>query len=488
MLPSIFNVRVPLRDQADVFIMNTLTDAQVIVPPSVVGLLDSLDGGTLPASRDGRPFDAEEREALQTLAELGFVVESYEADRRALDQRFHEIRHDTTQLRLTVLTTLQCNFACDYCFQGDHDEHNRQHHKMSLETAASVVAHAARQMDAIRPESLVLTFFGGEPLLNLPAVYYLAEHAHAEASTRGVRLVLNVITNGLLLTPEVVDRLLPFGLNGVKVTLDGDKDAHDRMRPMRGGQGTFDKILGNLKAIAGKCAIAIGGNFDADNAASYPALLDFLAQQEFASQIAKVNFKPVIRGAVKAQPTARPSLVNGIIPLVPVAADGVPLKGTCASVAGAGTQANQAGKAGSACDSCHFVDETMGFLREETRKRGFPTMDGVHMGPCEIHKKHAQTIGPDGALYACPGFSGEATLAVGHVTAAPTPMQARAADRFDRIGAWRQCGDCSFIPVCGGGCSVASHTELGDMDTPSCHRSSLEAALVTLAADAAAHA
>jgi uncharacterized protein len=234
--------------------------------------------------------------------------------------------------------------------------------------------------------------------------------------------------------------------------------------------------------------IAIGGNFDADNAASYPALLDFLAQQEFAPHIAKVAFKPVIRGAVKAEPTKRPSLVNGIIPLVPVASDGVPLKGTCASVAGSGTQANQGGKAGSACDSCHFVDETMGFLRDETRKRGFPTIDGVHMGPCELHKKHAQTIGPDGALYACPGFSGEATLAVGHIAAAPTPMQARAADRFDRIGAWRKCGDCSFIPVCGGGCSVASHTELGDMDTPTCHRTSLEAALQTLAADAAAHA
>jgi uncharacterized protein len=108
------------------------------------------------------------------------------------------------------------------------------------------------------------------------------------------------------------------------------------------------------------------------------------------------------------------------------------------------------------------------------------------MGPCEIHRKHAQTIGPDGALYACPGFTGEATFATGHIAAAQTPLQAKAADRFDRIGAWRNCGDCSFIPVCAGGCSVASHTELGDLDTPACHRPSIESALVSLAADAAA--
>jgi uncharacterized protein len=154
------------------------------------------------------------------------------------------------------------------------------------------------------------------------------------------------------------------------------------------------------------------------------------------------------------------------------------------TVAGSGTQ--QPAKAGSPCDSCHFVDETMGFLREETKKRGFATMDGVHMGPCELHRKHAQTIGPDGATYACPGFTGEATLATGHISAPPTPMQARAADRFDSIAAWRKCGDCSFIPVCAGGCSVASHAELGDMDTPSCHRHGMESALVSLAADAAA--
>jgi len=486
MQPSIFNVRVPLRDQSDVFLMNTLTDAQIIVPPEVVALLDSVEGRTQAGHAVARGFDAEEREALATLTELGFVVESHDADRRALDAYFDTIRHDASQLRLTVLTTMQCNFACGYCFQGDHDDHNRHAHKMSLETAAEVVAHAERQLDAVRPERLSLMFFGGEPLLNLPVVYYLAEHVHAVAAARGVKLTISMVTNGLLLTPEVVDRLLPYGFTGAKVTLDGDKAAHDRKRPLRGGQGTFDKIIANVRAVAGKIAISIGGNFDADNADSYPALLDFLAGQEFAPRIAKVNFKPVMGGAApapKAAPVApaKPSRISGIIPLTAVADDRAPLGGTCMTIAGAG-----GAKASSPCDSCHFVDETMGFLREETKKRGFPTIDGVHMGPCEIHRKHAQTIGPDGAVYACPGFTGEATFATGHISAPQTPVQAKAAATFDRIGAWRQCGDCSFIPVCAGGCSVASHTELGDLDTPACHRHSLESALVSLASDAAA--
>jgi uncharacterized protein len=485
MQPSIFNVRVPLHGRPDVFLMNTLTDAQIIVPPEVEALLDSIEGRTQAGGPAARPFDEEEREALATLTELGFVVDSHDADRRALDAYFDTVRHDTTQLRLTVLTTLQCNFACGYCFQGDHDDHNRNAHKMSLETAAEVVAHAERELDTVRPERLSLMFFGGEPLLNLPVVYYLAERVHAAATARGVKLSISMVTNGLLLTPEVVDRLLPFGFTGAKVTLDGDKAAHDRKRPLRGGQGTFDKIIANVRAVAGKVAISIGGNFDAENADSYPALLDFLAEQEFAPRLAKVNFKPVMGGAapapVAALPAGKPSRINGIIPLTAVPADGAPLGGACMTIAGAG-----GAKASSPCDSCHFVDETMGFLRDETKKRGFPTIDGVHMGPCEIHRKHAQTIGPDGALYACPGFTGESTFATGHITAAQTPVQAKAAATFDRIGAWRQCGDCSFIPVCAGGCSVASHTELGDLDTPACHRHSIESALVSYAAEAAA--
>ena len=257
MQPSIFNVRVPLRDQSEVFLMNTLTDAQVIVPPSVVALLDSLDGERLPRTRADRPFDAEERDALATLTELGFIVESHDADRRALDGYFDTIRNDSSQLRLTVLTTLQCNFACDYCFQGDHDDHNRHAHKMSLETAAQVVAHAEQQLDALPArEPRRSRFFGGEPLLNLPVVYYLAEHAPRAPPRRAAcGCSINIITNGLLLTPGRSSiACCRYGLNGVKVTLDGDQAAHDRMRPLRGGQGTFDRIVANVRAIAGKCA------------------------------------------------------------------------------------------------------------------------------------------------------------------------------------------------------------------------------------------
>ena len=100
-----------------------------------------------------------------------------------------------------------------------------------------------------------------------------------------------MITNGLLLTPEIVDRLVPFGLNGVKITLDGDRDTHNRMRPLRGGQGTFDRIVENIRQVAGRVRVAIGGNFDESSVDSYPALLDFLRAAGLRRQAGQGQFQ-----------------------------------------------------------------------------------------------------------------------------------------------------------------------------------------------------
>jgi uncharacterized protein len=472
MQPSMFNLQVPVAERGEVFLMNTFSDAQLLVSPDVAGLLGKV-------GRGDSAFTNEERDALTALIENGFVVESRERELAALQQYFANLREDTEQLRVTVLTTLQCNFACNYCFQGDHGDYNKFAHKMSLETATEVVAWVEERLDAVRPELFVLTLFGGEPLLNLPVAYYLAEQCHALCEARGVEQRISLITNGLLLTPDVVDRLTPYGLTGVKVTLDGDRQTHDRMRPLRGRQGTFDRIIENVRQVAHRVPIVIGGNFDESSVESYPALLDFLREQDFADRIAKVNFKPIIKAPAPEQP-------KGFIPLTMVGGHDKPLGGTCMTSAGAGAGAR---KGGSPCDTCHFLDDKMSFLREETRKRGFPTVDGIHMGPCEIHRKHAYTLGPDGALYSCPGFTGEKTESIGRIDGRVEPWHAAANQRYERLSPLKkECGDCSYIPVCGGGCSVAAHTEASDMNAPSCHKSAFELAVVSLAQRVAASA
>src|SRR4029079_4022668 len=98
------------------------------------------------------------------------------------------------------------------------------------------------------------------------------------------------------------------------------------------------RIIENVRRVADKVPITIGGNFDESSVDSYPALLDFLKEQEFADKIARVNFKPIIRTT-----TAPPALPKGVIPLTVVSDSGKPLGGACMTTAGAG--------GGGACDS-----------------------------------------------------------------------------------------------------------------------------------------
>jgi uncharacterized protein len=465
-----------LRGRDEVFLMNTLTDAQLIVSSDVVQLLDRIGAGQ---EQDADISEAD-RETVELLSDNGFLVETRETELEALDRYFGDVKSSTAELNVTILTTLQCNFACDYCYQGDHGDYNKFAEKMTLQTAERVAFWIERELDRVNPRQFRLTFFGGEPLLNLPIVYFLAERLWQSARDRAVPMKVNVITNGLLLSEEVVDRLLSYGLDGVKVTLDGDQSTHDRMRPLRGGQGTFNRIIENIRRVAGRCNISIGGNFDESSVDSYPALLDFLRQQEFADKLVRVRFKPVVR--LDSPPTQAPARA-GVFPLIPIGANGAPskpLNGTCMTSVGSGSA--------TACDSCAFLEDKMADLREETRKRGFWPGDGVHIGPCHVHIQHAHTIGPDGSLYPCPGFTGDQAQSTGHIDGRRDAIRDEVRARFDRLSPWKECGDCAFIPVCAGGCVTASHTTLGDMNKPTCHKRALESAVISLAHDAASAA
>ena len=71
MQPSMFNVRVPLDARDETFLMNTITDAQLVVSSDVVDLLDRLAAGTA-----AEELDQEARDAFELLCENGFLVDS----------------------------------------------------------------------------------------------------------------------------------------------------------------------------------------------------------------------------------------------------------------------------------------------------------------------------------------------------------------------------------------------------------------------------
>jgi uncharacterized protein len=123
-----------------------------------------------------------------------------------------------------------------------------------------------------------------------PKLIGLAEGFQCKYSAR-------VITNGARLTPTLARELYTtHSVNYVEVTLDGTRAQHDLRRYTKAGNGSFDKIFGNLKAVAAaedlKFELVIRSNVDASNADSISELIDMLANNGIHKR-AKLYFSPV---------------------------------------------------------------------------------------------------------------------------------------------------------------------------------------------------
>ncbi len=171
-------------------------------------------------SQDVRTFLAKESDVLderrvKELQSSGFLVESDEVT--ALAERYSGTRLLNRSLNVTIAPTLRCNFSCDYCFQEPY----RSSDSMTQEVADAVVAYLDRRMKDGGIESLRLTWYGGEPLLELDRILELTPRLRSIASTNKVQFRgASIVTNGELLTEYAAEALAGVGIKSAQVSLD----------------------------------------------------------------------------------------------------------------------------------------------------------------------------------------------------------------------------------------------------------------------------
>lgn len=144
---------------------------------------------------------------------------------------------------LTICPTMGCNFDCPYCFE-DHTVG-----KMTAEVQDDVVALAGRMLDASRAKSLSVTWFGGEPLLASEIIESLSARLMALCDEHDAKFSASIITNGYLLTQEIVDMLAAAKVRSAQITIDGLGATHDATRHLAGGGATFERITANLRDV-----------------------------------------------------------------------------------------------------------------------------------------------------------------------------------------------------------------------------------------------
>jgi uncharacterized protein len=261
-----------------------------------------------------------------------------------------------------------------------------------------------------------VSWYGGEPTLCLDLIEALSAQLRDACGRHGARyLPANIVTNGYLLTEKVAQRLKAAGITQAQVTLDGDRDTHNRRRPLQGGVGTFDCILDNVAAVRDILDIQIRINVDRSNASTAVAALDALVEHGLQGM-------PAYFGHVK------------------------PYTEACAGMA-------------SDCLSDDEFGQLNLALTRQAIARGFASLHYPHLqlgGVCGAEHELGYLIAPDGLLFKC---WAQASLGPEHsigniLDGRITPRQEENLRRF--VG-WDplvdgRCKECRVLPICMGGC------------------------------------
>jgi len=114
-----------------------------------------------------------------------------------------------------------CNLRCKYCY-ADHGGYGRSNALMQKETLMEVIAYLER---ANIKKIGILSFFGGEPLLNFDLIRDIVPVILSKFDIDN----FEIVTNGTMLTEEIVKFLVQYNFV-VGVSIDGPADITDLLR------------------------------------------------------------------------------------------------------------------------------------------------------------------------------------------------------------------------------------------------------------------
>lgn len=193
---------------------------------------------------------------LSQLKYCGFLVEDGFDEKLDIKMRLLSSRYDTSVLSLTITPTMACNFRCVYCFENGHYGHG----KMSISVQDKIAELVEKEVHHI--EKLVITWYGGEPLLAMDVIELLTPRLKKICDKHHVEYSASMITNGYLLNTDMCKRLDKCHVGDVQITLDADCNTHNKRRPLADGAGSYEKIISNLEEVHGKIGISIRINVD----------------------------------------------------------------------------------------------------------------------------------------------------------------------------------------------------------------------------------
>lgn len=235
------------------------TGAVDIVRGKVLDFLDNVEE----FSKDDFPFF---NETFESFRKRGYITLKTEEEEYSYFKKIasvlHEIRKNSFKC-FTILVTYNCNYRCPYCYEASISKGGRAWSKNVF--VPEMVDKAYKAMLQIEPNRSLhrnmIELYGGEPLLfeNKEIVEYIVMQGVKKGYT------FKAVTNGYDLN-HFIDLLSPSYISDLQITIDGDRDKHDRRRIHYQTGKSFDRIIENIGlALEKGVRIVVRVNTDANN-------------------------------------------------------------------------------------------------------------------------------------------------------------------------------------------------------------------------------
>lgn len=324
-----------------------------------------------------------------------------------------------------------CNLRCKYCF-GDTGEYKGGRCLMSSEVGKCaidfVIANSANR------HNIEIDYFGGEPLMNFEVVKEITDYANEQGKKHNKNFRFTITTNGILLDDEIQE-YINKNMSNVVLSLDGEKETNDKMRPTVNGKGSYDIIVPKFKKIA-----------ESRNQDNYYVRGTFTAYNtDFAKDVihlADLGFKQ-----------------TSVEPVVAPYEEDYALRDEHIQ-----TVFNEYEK---------LAEEYVKRWREGNWFNFFHFMVDLDQGPCAIKRLSGcgagheyLAISPQGDIYPCHQFVGNEDYKMGNVSDGKVNEDIKNIFEKSNVYTKKKCENCFAKFYCSGGCSANAVNFNGDINKP----------------------
>ena len=368
------------------------------------------------------------REAVEEIMDL-------KEEEMLFTEDIYENYIDAFKNRETVVKALclhiahDCNLRCKYCFAEEGEYHGRRalmSYEVGKKALDFLVANSGSRVN------LEVDFFGGEPLMNWQVVKDLVAYGRSLEEANHKKFRFTLTTNGMLLNDDILE-FANKEMGNIVLSIDGRKEVHDRMRPMKGGQGSYDLILPKFKKVA-----------ESRNQMNYYVRGTFTRyNKDFAEDVislANEGFKQISVEPVVADSSEEYALQEEDIPELLAEYDKL------------AQEMIRRHKEGGNFNFFHFMIDLSG-------------------GPCVAKRLSGCGSGteylavtPWGDFYPCHQFVGQEQFIMGNVDEGVTNTAIREQFKNCNVYAKEKCKNCFAKFYCSGGCAANSYNFHGNIN------------------------